>query len=328
MTKSLRVGILTAAHVHTGAYVAALKSRTDSSIVGLWDDEVARGQEFCQVMGIPFADVFETLLAGCDAVVITSENLRHAELGILAADRGKHILCEKPLVASEEDGAAFLGAVERAGVKLMTAFPCRFAAPYLALRKKVRNGEIGQVRAICATNRGRCPFLWFVDQSKSGGGAMIDHVVHVADLLRDLLGEEPCRVQAQTGSNVYGKDWEDTAMLTIEFPSGIFATLDSSWSRPQTYRTWGDVTMNVIGDSGAIEMNMFGTETQVTTLSSNPSAVSYGWGSGFDDAMVDDFVRACLDDRQPTVTGHDGLQAARVALAGYRSAACGEPVAM
>ena len=41
---------------------------------------------------------------------------------------------------------------------------------------------------------------------------MIDHTVHVADLLRVLLGEDPVRVQAQTGSNMYGKDWEDTAM--------------------------------------------------------------------------------------------------------------------
>jgi len=324
----LRFGILTAAHVHTGAYVSALKANPDAEIVGLWDDEAERGQAFCQQMGIAFTGYLDDLIAACDAVVITSENLRHRELGVMAAEAGKHILCEKPLVTSEEDGAALLGAVEKAGVKLMTAFPCRFAAAYLKLKQKVRAGEIGRVRAICATNRGRCPFLWFVDKSKSGGGAMIDHVVHVTDLLRDLLGEEPVRVQAQIGNNTYGNDWDDTAMLTLEFPSGIFATLDSSWSRPQTYRTWGDVTMNVIGDLGTIEMNMFGTETQVTTLSGKPVYSSYGWGSGSDDAMVNEFVAAVLEDREPLVTGFDGLQAARVAVAGYKSAETGEVVAV
>lgn len=323
---SLRVGILSAAHVHTGAYVSALNRRTDAEIVGLWDDVTERGEKFCQETGVTFTGYLDDLLAACDAVVITSENLLHAELGVKAAGAGLHILCEKPLVTNEADGAAFLGAVQEAGVKLMTAFPCRFAAPYLALRKKVADDEIGPILAINATNRGRCPFLWFVDKSKSGGGAMIDHVVHVTDLLRDLLGEEPARVQAQTGSNVYGNDWEDTAMLTIDFPSGIFATLDSSWSRPQTYRTWGDVTMTVVGERGTIEMNMFGSEAQVTTRSSNPAYQSHGWGSDADVAMVGEFVAAIKENREPSVTGFDGLQAAKVAMAGYRSAEQGEVV--
>jgi predicted dehydrogenase len=73
-------------------------------------------------------------------------------------------------------------------------------------------------------------------------------------------------------------------------------------------------------------MNMFGSEVLVTTRSAKPAAVSYGWGSGFDDAMVSEFVDACLEDREPLVTGYDGLQAARVAMAGYRSVAEGQPV--
>lgn len=322
----LRVGILSVAHMHVWSYVSALKAHPDAELTGIWDDDVERGQAFAKDAGLPFVADIDELLSGCDAVAITSDNKGHAPLGVRAAKAGKHILCEKPLVTTEEEGTALLGAVEAAGVKLMTAFPCRFAAPYVALKDKVHRGEIGQIRSICATNRGRCPFGWFVEKEKSGGGAMIDHVVHVTDLLRDLLGEEPVRVQAQTGSNIYGQEWEDTAMLTIEFPSGIFATLDSSWSRPQSYRTWGDVTMNIVGDEGVMEMNMFGTETQVTTLTSNPSYQSHGWGSGMDEAMVNEFVRACLDDREPAVTGFDGLQAARVSLAGYRSAEIGEVV--
>jgi predicted dehydrogenase len=86
--------------------------------------------------------------------------------------------------------------------------------------------------------------------------------------------------------------------------------------------------MNVIGEEGMIELDLFGTETQVTTLTGKPPHLSYGWGSGIDDAMVDEFVRACLDDREPLVTGFDGLQAARVAMAGYRSAEIGDVVAV
>ena len=154
---------------------------------------------------------------------------------------------------------------------------------------------------------------------------MIDHTVHVADLLRSLLNEEPTRVTAQIGNNMYGQEWDDTAMLTIDFPSGIFATLDSSWSRPQSYKTWGDVTMNVVGDSGVIELNMFGQEIDRYNDSKVTHTVG-GYGSNLDAAMVDDFVRICIDDRPSPITANDGIQAARVAIGGYQSARSGQPV--
>lgn len=323
----LKVGLLSAAHLHVGGYAAACKAHPDVNLVGMWDDDSARGSAFAGDNGICFVESFDEIIAQSDAVIITSENMRHAALAVRAATAGKHILCEKPLAATEEHAKQMLDAVANAGVKLMTAFPCRFSPAFRVLKKRVADGEIGPIRAICATNRGRCPFGWFVRKDLSGGGAMIDHVVHVTDLLRNLLGEEPVRVQAQIGNNVYGQDWEDTAMLTLEFGSGVFATLDSSWSRPASYHTWGDVTMNVIGDNGIIEMDMFGQSVQRYAAGSITHS-SNGYGADLDALMVDDFVRACLDDRAPTVSGVDGMQAARVALAGYESVRLGKPVSV
>jgi len=323
----LRVGLLTAAHLHVGGYAAACKAHPDVELIGMWDDEPERARNFLEGRGIAFIESFDELIGQVDAVVITSENMRHAELAIKAAEAGKHILCEKPLAATEEHGQMMLDAAEKAGVKLMTAFPCRFSPAFQILKRRVKAGEIGSIKAICATNRGRCPFGWFVKPELSGGGALIDHVVHVTDLLRDLLGEEPIRVQAQIGNNVYGQEWEDTAMLTLEFGSGIFATLDSSWSRPSSYHTWGDVTMNVVGEAGVIEMDMFGQSVQRYAAGSTTHS-SNGFGTDLDAAMVNEFVRACLDDRPVSVTGQDGMQAARVAMAGYMSVQSGQPVAV
>ncbi len=323
----LRVGLLSAAHLHVSSYASACKAHPDVEWVGMWDDDADRGRQFAETRGIEFLSSFDAMMTRCDAVVVTSENTRHAELTIRSAQAGKHILCEKPLAASEEHGRQMLEAAEKAGVKMMTAFPCRFSPAYRILKKRVLEGEIGQVRAICATNRGRCPFGWFVERELSGGGSMIDHVVHVTDLFRDLLGEEPVRVQAQIGNNVYGQEWEDTAMLTLEFADGVFATLDSSWSRPNTYHTWGDVTMNVVGDLGVIELDMFGQSVH-RWAAGDITHSSNVFGADMDAFMVDDFVRACLDDRPLTVTGFDGMQAARVALAGYESVRVGQPVSL
>jgi predicted dehydrogenase len=321
----LRVGILSVAHMHVGSYVHGFGADPRTEIVGLFDHDAARAQAFGEKNGIPVFDCVDALLDACDAVCVCSENNHHAGYVVQAAGKGKHILCEKPLAATEDDATKIQQAVERADVVFMTAFPCRFSPAYARLKQRVDAGEIGRVRAICATNRGTCPGSWFVQKELSGGGAMIDHVVHVTDLIRDLLGEEPLRVQAQTGNNVYGKDWEDTAMVTMEFPSGIFATLDSSWSRPSGFKTWGDVTMTVVGENGTVELDMFGPSVGVYGEGGYRSSA---YGSDLDAAMVEAFIRACLGGAPVPTTMHDGLQAARVAMAGYRSVIEGQPVAL
>lgn len=323
----LRVGILTAAHVHTGSYVHCVKSHPDAELVGLWDDDLTRGQAYAEKNGLSFFTDLDALLDLVDAVVITSENLRHGELTAKSAAKGKHVLCEKPLAASKSEEDLLRKAVEESGIKLMTAFPCRYSPAFQRLRDRFRSGEIGPIKAICATNRGSCPGGWFVELEKSGGGAMIDHVVHVADLLRVLLEEEPVRVHAQIGSNMHGKAWDDTAMVTIEFGSGVFATLDSSWSRPTSYKTWGDVTMNVIGEKGVMELDMFGPAVDVYSNEGRSHSVA-GYASDMDALMVNDFIRCVLDDTESPIGLHDGLQAARVAIRGYESAKSGQPVAI
>lgn len=322
----LRVGILSSAHGHIYGYANALKSHPLAEVIGIWDDVAERGETFAQRTGVPFIGYVNNLLDAVDAVVITSENKKHAEMAEWAAKAGKHILCEKPLVTSEEEATRMERAVTAAGVKLMTAFPCRYSPAYQRLRQRVISGDIGKIVAICATNHGSCPFDWFVNPEVSGGGALVDHVVHVGDLLRDLLQESPVRVTAQIGHNMYAQKWDDTAMVTLEFPSGIFATIDSSWSRPRQYKTWGDVTMNVVGEGGVIEMDMFGQEVQHY----HDGAVSHsvaGYGSNMDAILVDDFVRCCLGEREQTVTMEDGLQTSRLFMRGYQSVEVAEPVA-
>jgi predicted dehydrogenase len=304
--------------MHVASYFHSLKGRIDVELVGIWDHDTERGKSFADSNGIRWHESYESLLDSSDAVTICSENIYHAPLGIQAAKAGKHILCEKPLTTTVEDGEAFLSAVEANGVILMTAFPCRFSPAYQSLKAKIANGDIGPIKAICATNRGSCPWGWFVDPALSGGGAMIDHVVHVADLLRDLLGESPTQVNAQVGNKIYAKDWEDTAMVTMQFSSGVFATLDSSWSRPAGFKTWGDVTMNVVGEKGVIELDMFGPSLE-RYQNEGKNHVSLGFGTNMDALMVEEFISAVQENRQPIVTGRDGLEAAKIAFAGYAS---------
>lgn len=323
----LRIGFLGVAHMHAYGYAQAIASLPDIEAVGVWDAEGARATKFWESTGITAIADREELLASTDAVIICSENTSHAELGMLAATAGKHTLCEKPLVTDIMAGEAWIEQCKTAGVKLMTAFPCRYSPAFARLADTNAKGELGRLLAICSTNRGSCPFDWFVETEKSGGGAMIDHTVHVADLLRALLGKDPVRVQAQTGNLMFGQDWEDTAMLTLDYADGFFATLDSSWSRPKSYKTWGDVTMNAVFERGVVELDLFNQHVDVYRNQSMRHGLA-GYGSDLDRLLVSDFLRCIREDTEPRVTGKDGLAAARIALAGYESARRGTAVAV
>jgi len=236
----------------------------------------------------------------------------------MAARAGKHILCEKPVGVSNDDFARMTAAVEAAGVRFMTAFPCRFTPAYRRVRERIKAGEIGTIRGVCATNRGSCPFSWFVEKELSGGGAMIDHVVHVADLLNDLFRVAPTDVLAQIGNRMYGQDWEDSALVSLEYPGGVIATIDSSWSRPKGFRTWGDVMISFVGDRGVIELDLFSAD--VHRYGAEGHSVG-SFGSDADALMIDEFVRACLDGREAEVPLADGIAAAQVAVRAYESLA-------
>jgi predicted dehydrogenase len=322
----LKIGILSAAHVHAPEYAKVLSRHSEATLAGVWDTNEERAIQFAHRFQTKRYEKLEDFLHAVDAVIITSENKLHASLGVQAARAGKHILCEKPLVTNEEDGFMLLDATERAGVLLMTAFPCAYSPAFKRAKERVACGEIGKVLALCATNRGQCPWDWFVDPELSGGGAIMDHVVHVIDLMRRLLGEDPVLVQAQAGNNLYGQNWEDTAMLTVEFESGVFGTIDASWSRPDGYKTWGDVTMSILGEKGLLELDLFNQHVELYQHSDNVNYGTREFGSNLNQMLIDDFIAALLQKQTPKVTGYDGLMAARVVFAGYQSVQTGQPV--
>lgn len=322
----LRVGLVSTAHLHCSSYAQNFSQNARTSMVGVWDNDRKRGEEFAKQRNLKFFKDQSELLDLCDAVAISSENNLHVGHIEDCAKARKHILCEKPVVAKLDEFDRVRNVVAANGIKFMTAFPCRFSPAWQTLKARVLHGEIGTIKAINATNRGSCPGSWFTEPSLSGGGAMIDHVVHVADLIRDLLDEEPDTVYAQTGNNMYSKSWEDTAMVTLEYPCGAFVTIDSSWSRPKAYKTWGDVMIKVVGDKGVINLDMFGQGIEFYRNDAEVSHVSSGYGSDLDGAMVDAFIRACLDGDPVPLTLEHGLAAVSVPLRAYQSLSSKIPV--
>lgn len=330
---SLRVALLSSAHVHAAGWLAALRRRREVTVIGLADADAARGQAFAAEQGLTWFASYEALLAQApDAVVVNSENTRHARLVAMAADAGAHVLCEKPLATTAAAAQKMVARCEAAGVRLMTAFPLRFSPPVIAAREALLAGQLGRVHGCNATNQGQLPLHapWFIDPHLAGGGALMDHIVHVADILRWFFGCEAREVFALANRILHCElepQVETGGLVSLDFEDGSFATIDCSWSRPPDYPTWGNVKMEIVGERGLLTLDAFRQSSTVYRRGKAGAQLAY-WGSDANQGLIDDFVDSILQDRAPAISGRDGVQASAIAEAALQSARSGQPVSL
>jgi UDP-N-acetylglucosamine 3-dehydrogenase len=318
--KRLRVGMASWAHVHASGLARTLATLPQVEFTGSFDETGAAHDG-------PTHPSLEALLRASEAVVIESTNATHRRYTEAAAAAKVHVLCEKPLATTVADARAMIDACRAAGVQLGVALPVRSSPAIVALRQAIAQGTLGAIRAVRATNPGQYPGTWFGDPHLAGGGAAMDHTVHLADALRWLLDDEIVRVHAELGSFLYGLPVEDCGLLTLDLRSGAFASIDCSWSRPATYPTWGGVTMHVVGERGTVDVDVFRQSlTHYDDLSGVTKLV--GWGDDLNALMVGGFVDAVLAGHAVPISGEDGLRSLEVVVAAYRSAQIGRPVAI
>jgi predicted dehydrogenase len=327
MTRTLRVGLVSFAHVHAPGLAATLAALPQIEFTGIYDEDEERGSAAASTYGTKWHSTLDSLLSASEAIVIASTNVDHRRYTEAAAKARVHVLCEKPLATTTADANAMIDACRSAGVQLGNALPVRGSPAVMALKEAIAAGSLGRIRAVRATNPGQYPGSWFGDKRLAGGGAAMDHTVHAADAIRWLLDEEFTRVHAELGSFIYGLDVEDCGVLTCDLARGTFASIDCSWSRPQTFPTWGGVTLHVVGDKATVDIDVF---RQALTHYDDTAgrARLLGWGDDLTAWMVAGFVDAILAGRPVPISGEDGLRALEVALAAYRSSESGRPVAI
>ena len=335
----IRVAILSFAHPgHAASYTQALTQLDGAAVVAIYDDDPERGRRYADHFGVPDVyDAPEPLLArpDVDAVVVCSANDEHARLVIAAAEAGKHVLCEKPIATTIADAQAMIAACRVAGVQLHIAFVSRFYPMVQTARQMIEAGDIGPIIGIVGGNRGRPPLppaypAWITDPAHSGGGAVLDHSVHVTDAMRFLVGAEVESVYAETGT-LYNEELavDDCGLLLLKFTNGIAASVDPSWSIPDANPFHYDFYVRVLGSEGMI--NLDDTKQAIRLASDAVERRGARWeqfGVNVDAAMVAHFVHCVRtgEELAPRASGEDGLRALEIALAAYESARTGQPV--
>lgn len=331
-TDQLTIGIVSFAHPHALSYARALGQRADVRLVatdpGPYAPGEDRGAELAESAAIPYVDTVDELYAeGLDGVIICTENARHRPFVEQAAAAGVPVLCEKPLATTVADAEAMVAACERAGVALMVAFPVRFSPAFAALREALAAGAVGELRALTGTNNGQLPAGrgWFADPELAGGGALTDHVVHIADLVDALTDGTPAAsVYAQSNNLLHPTAAVETAgLVSVRYANGLLLTIDCSWSKPADYPTWGGLTLQAVGEAGIADLDAFGERVD-GFAGGRQTWLSYG--ADADAVLLDAFLAGIRDRTAPQPDGHVGVRTARIVAAAYESARSGQPV--
>jgi predicted dehydrogenase len=215
-----------------------------------------------------------------DVAVVALPNFQHAEAVDALLERGKHVLCEKPLASTLEDARAMSHKAERAGVVHGVGFNLRRIPAVAALREMIAGGTLGEIRQYGArylTDYAvsiNTPFTWRYQRSLAGSGALGDIGSHIIDLARFLVadfvsvegaalatfvqerfvptGHVTGHAHAATSGEKRTVDTDDVGSFTATFRGG--AVGDLRFSRIATgYRN--SASFEIVGERGSVEFD-------------------------------------------------------------------------
>jgi predicted dehydrogenase len=198
MAKKVRWGVLGVANIAAKKVIPAMQKGERSEIVAIASRSADRARQAAEELGIAKAyGSYEELVADAEVEAIYNPlpNHLHVPWSIKAAKRAKHVLCEKPIALSAKEVESLIEIRDRTGVKIGEAFMVRTHPQWLRAREIVRNGEIGELRAIMS------PFSYFNRDPENvrnvaefGGGGLMDIGCYPITMSRFLFEREPARV--------------------------------------------------------------------------------------------------------------------------------------
>jgi len=332
---------------HLAGYAKYARSRA----AAICDADPVRLAQFAAEHKIPpercFSDHRTMLAAARDldlhAASVALPNVLHAPITIDCFKAGLHVLCEKPMAMNVRQAKAMLDASKKARKKLMINFSYRFMPQTQALKRFVDSGAVGDIyfgRTAWHRRRG-LPGLgsWFGIKEQSGGGPIIDLGVHRMDMAMWLMGNpRPVTVSGSAYSVIgprvakqLGKkyDVEDLGCGLIRFDNGATLILEASWAGftekreemiTQLLGTTGGLIQRNTGEGYDFEARVY-TEKDGVLWDSKLQETTFPVKSAYEE-----FVDACLDDREPVATGQHGLDVQHILDAVYKSAATGKEI--
>jgi UDP-N-acetyl-2-amino-2-deoxyglucuronate dehydrogenase len=339
----IRIGILGAGSI-SDTHARAALAIPGVEIAAVYGRNVEKAQRLAERHGGVAFDSLEGFLdhRPMDLVAIGSPSALHAEQGIAAAERGLHVLVEKPLDVTTARADALIAAADRAGVKLGVFFQDRLKPDVVKMKAMVDAGVLG--RPVLASGRVkwyRPPDYyggsrWRGTFALDGGGALINQAIHTIDVLLHLWGPI-ASVDARSGTQLHKIEVEDTLVATLLFANGALGVFEASTAVFPGYARRVELT----GSNGTVTLEhdeLVGVDLKEPDARFPPpvpdardAAPANAASPTVSDAtphrrILEDFVRAIQTGGRPVCDGPEGRRSVVVVEAIYASARAKGPV--
>jgi predicted dehydrogenase len=339
---SIQIGILGAGNI-SDTHARAALAIPGVEIAAVYGRNVEKARRLADLYGGVAFDSLERFLdhRPMDLVAIGSPSALHAEQGIAAAERGLHVLVEKPLDITTVRADALIAATDRAGVKLGVFFQDRLKPDVVKLKAMLDAGVVG--RPILASGRVkwyRPPEYyggsrWRGTFKLDGGGALINQAIHTVDLLLHLWGPI-VSVDARAGTQFHKIEVEDTVVATLQFENGALGVFEASTAVFPGYARRVELT----GANGTLTLEhdqLVGVDLKapdarfpLPTVDARDGAANASSPTVSDatphQRIIEDFLHAIDTSGRPACDGPEGRRSVVVIDAIYASARAKGPV--
>jgi len=298
----LRVGVV-GVGVMGSNHARVFAGLSGTELVGVADPDHKQADFVSRTLGcVAVADIDELLNLGVDAITIAAPTHLHRDIALAAIARGVHVMVEKPIASTVEEGRELINAARRAGVTLMVGHVERFNPAVEAIKEAIRNEDI---LSIAITRVGPFP------PRMSNVGVVIDLAVHDIDLIRWFTDSDIVEVQPQLSSAVAER--EDIALLQFRTASGVLAHINTNWLTPFKARNVTVATRDkyVMGDLLTREVTeCFGFQPDG---SYSMRHLSVGHAEPLRSELLA-FLRAARSGAAPAVTGEEAVASLEIAI--------------
>lgn len=333
MAKTVKVGVIGLGWPGH-EQLKGLRTCKNAEVAAVCDLDAQRVEEMAATYEIPrkYADYKDLLRDGdIDAVSVCLPNFLHKPITVAALKAGKHVICEKPPALNAREAQAMAKAAEAAGKHLMYALVLRFQNSSRLVRQFVDSGELGEIyfaKAGYVRRRG-IPVGkggWFVDKSRSGGGALIDIGVHALDRAWWLMGSpKPVAVSGATFSKFAHTipkgikyDVDDAAFGIIKFENGAALILEATWA----LNLKGGSYLEIAGTKGGAQLTPLTiyTERDGVPMDVTPAVQE---NNAFE-AETHHFIECILQNKEPISSAQQGVELMKMLDGIYKSGETGK----
>ena len=255
------------------------------------------------------------------AVYLATPVALHAEQAIAASEAGRHVLCEKPMALQVEACARMIAAARANGVRLGVAYYRHHYPVVRRIREILAKGEIGapviaQAQAFEPFNPSPDhPRAWLLRKEAAGGGPMADFGCHRVQVLLDLLGPVAETRGFLSNARFKDREVEDTCVAHLDFASGAQALITVTHAALERRDT-----LEIIGTLGSVQVPVLNDGGLRVTTEAGVREEKHPPHPNLHQPLVEDFVAAVREGRDPEVSGETGLDVQRVLARIYGAA--------